>query len=84
MKPTIKSLQAEIEQLKETIQNLHAEQWLDSADVKTKFNISDSTLARFRKNQLIPFSLLGKKYYYPQSFFTKSLKSKLVNAHLLK
>lgn len=87
MKAKKEILQAKINELEQTVQNLQqavqSEQWLDSYDVKNKFNISDSTLARYRKKQLIPYTKFGKKYLYPLSFFTKSLSKKIVNSHLL-
>lgn len=80
-------LQMRVSEMEETIKKLQQpiipEKWLDGADVKMRFNISDSTLARHRKNNTIPYSKLGKKYIYPESFFTQSLKKKMVNQHLM-
>jgi hypothetical protein len=42
------------------------EEWLDSADMKQQFHLSDSTLARLRKNKTIPFDKLGGRYIYPK------------------
>jgi hypothetical protein len=47
------------------------------------FNISDSTLLRYRKEKKIPFTKLGGRFLYPKAFFTKSLMEKLENKHLL-
>lgn len=55
------------------IQGSAAEEWLDSADVKIIFKISDSTLYRLRKSREIPFIKLRGKFYYPKSFFYTSL-----------
>ena len=49
-------------------------QYYDSADVKRLLNISDSTLFRIRKSQNIPHIKIGKKIYYPKSFFNTALK----------
>ena len=57
--------------------------WYDNADVKRILNISDSTLARYRKNKVIPFVLLGKKYIYPGKFFNEVLMEKVQNKHLI-
>ena len=57
--------------------------WYDNADVKRILNISDSTLARYRKNKVIPFVLLGKKYIYPGKYFNEVLMEKVQNKHLI-
>ncbi len=49
---------------------------LDSADVKQILQISDSTLKRNRKNRLIPYTKIGKKYYYPRAFILRIIKDK--------
>jgi hypothetical protein len=46
--------------------NAEAEVWIDSADVKIIFKISESTLYRLRKAQLIPCTKLNGKYVYPK------------------
>ncbi|GAB3722417.1 hypothetical protein [Flavobacterium koreense] len=74
MKETIKKLQ---QPLKEEIN------WLDSADLKIRFKVSNTTLWRLRKENKIPYSKMGNKFVYPESFFTKSLVNKMKNAHLL-
>lgn len=87
MKKDKKILQ-DLPEMKETINNLQQSfqeesNWLDSADVKRRFHFSDTTLWRYRKDQKIPFSKIGNKFFYPESFFTKSLVKKMENAHLL-
>ena len=57
--------------------------WYDNADAKIALKISDSTLARLRKDQKIPFTKVGNKYYYPRDYFDKSLMQKLENKHLI-
>jgi mRNA-degrading endonuclease HigB of HigAB toxin-antitoxin module len=80
-------LQTRITQLEETLaqllQSVQKEKWYDGADVKQLFNISDSTLARYRRENKIPFTKFGNKILYPESYFTSSLKKKMVNKHLL-
>lgn len=76
----VSELQKAVLQLQQSATEI---KWLDSSDVKKTFHISESTLSRYRKNNEIPYTLLGKKYLYPEIFFTKSLMKKVVNAHLL-
>jgi hypothetical protein len=80
-------LQTRITQLEEklahVLQSVQKEKWYDGADVKQLFNISDSTLARYRRENKIPFTRFGNKILYPESFFTESLKKKMQNKHLL-
>jgi hypothetical protein len=52
----------------------HDAQYYDSADVKRLLNISDSTLFRIRKSQHIPHIRIGKKIFYPKSFFNTALR----------
>lgn len=83
-----KEILQDLSEMKETIKKLQQPQrieirWLDSADVKIRFKISDTTLWRLRKENKIPYSKMGNKFVYPESFFTKSLVNKMKNAHLL-
>ncbi len=83
-----KTILKDLSEMKETLKNLKQPspediKWLDSADVKSRFHISDSTLWRYRKENKIPYTKLGNKFLYPESFFTKSLMNKVKNAHLL-
>jgi hypothetical protein len=48
--------------------------YYDSADVKRLLNISDSTLFRIRKSQKIPHIRIGRKIFYPKSFFNTTLR----------
>ncbi len=41
----------------------------DSADLKMHLHVCDKTLQRWRKSGKIPYRQVGKKYYYPKSFF---------------
>jgi len=87
MKSKNEVLQTRISELEETVKKLQQpqvkERWLDAFQVKSRFNISDSTLWRYRKTNKIPYTILGNKVLYPESFFSKSLKDKMVNSHLL-
>ena len=87
MKSKKEILQTRVIELEENVKKLQQpvqpEKWLDSHDVKKLLNISDSTLWRYRKENKIPYSKIGNKFLYPESFFTKSLKTKLINSHLL-
>jgi Helix-turn-helix domain len=57
--------------------------WYDNVDVMRILNISESTLARRRKQEKIPYTELGGKYYYPREFFEKSMVAKMKNKHLI-
>ncbi len=87
MKSKNEILQTRISELEETVKKLQQpqvkERWLDAFQVKSRFNISDSTLWRYRKTDKIPYTTFGNKFLYPESFFSKSLKEKMVNSHLL-
>lgn len=87
MKTSNDILQSRVSELEETIKELQQtvsnEKWLDAVDVKERLKISDSTLWRYRKEEKIPYSKVGNKILYPESFFTQSLKKKIVNSHLL-
>lgn len=87
MKNEKEILQIRVAQLEETLaqlqQSVHNEKWYDGADVKSLFNISDSTLGRYRRENKVPFTKFGNKILYPGSFFNESLKKKMVNKHLL-
>ena len=87
MKNDKEILQTRITQLEEklaqVLQSVQKEKYYDGADIKQLFNISDSTLARYRRENKIPFTRFGNKILYPESFFTESLKKKMQNKHLL-
>jgi predicted site-specific integrase-resolvase len=57
--------------------------WYDNFDVMHILKISDSTLARYRKQEKIPFTKLGGKYFYPREFFENSMAAKMENKHLI-
>ena len=49
--------------------------YYDNADMKRIFHLSDSTLYRLRKENLIPYKKLGGKFYYPKSFLDHHFKT---------
>jgi len=55
------------------------EEWLDSADIKQLFHLSDSKLYRLRKSNAIPSTAIGKRFYYPKSYFNVALLQKIKN-----
>ena len=72
-----------ISQLKSSNDKNLNEIWLDSADIKKLFHFSDSKLYRLRKANKIPHELIGGTYYYPKSYFTKTLLQKIKNREKL-
>ena len=90
----ILAMETEVEKLRQQIEAQNATiallknrvrdiKWLDAAAVKQRFSISDTTLYRYRIHKKIPFTKLGGRYLYPESFFTKSLMAKMENSELL-
>ena len=55
--------------------------YLDSADIKQLFKISDKTLYRWRKNGIIPFTNLGGKLVYPKQAVMGILQQRLDNKY---
>src|SRR5438874_2021945 len=51
-------------QLSGTETTAKQQQWLRSREVRKLLNISDNKLRDMRNNREIPFSLVGKTYYY--------------------
>lgn len=43
------------------------DEWLDNQDVCLLLNISLRTLQSYRDRRLLPFSMIGHKYYYRNS-----------------
>lgn len=80
MKKEIEHLKKEVAQLKVLLLELRPpkeEDWLDSADIKQRFNFSDSKLYRLRKANAIPYAKIGGRYHYPKSFFNQYLFNKI-------
>lgn len=79
----LNQLQKELEELKRLVLPLTTtklnEEWLDSADIKQLFHFSDSKLYRLRKSNAIPSTCIGKRFYYPKSFFNAALLRKIKN-----
>lgn len=58
-------------------------EWYDNFEVKNILKISDSTLARYRKNKKLPYIKQFGKILYPKTFFEEILLEKIENKHLL-
>lgn len=56
-----------------------ANKWLFGSDVKRKLSISESTLRRMRIRKEIPFTKIGRTYYYPSLFFDDILIRRIKN-----
>jgi len=41
--------------------------WLDKQDILQRMHVSSSTLQKWRKKKLLPYSRLGRKIYYLES-----------------
>lgn len=54
-------------------------QWLDGNEVCSFINISKRTLQRLRSDQVISYSILNKKLYYPLSEIQSLLNENMVN-----
>ena len=80
----VEILQTQVEQLTKVVLQLKEQAnndiWYDNADVLKLFNISDSTLLRYRKEKKIPFTKLGGRFLYPKAFFTKSERAAITLA----
>lgn len=55
--------------------------YLDNADMKQLFHISDKTLYRWRKNGTVPFTNLGGKLVYPKQAVLAILQQRLDNKY---
>ena len=80
MSKEIEQLKKEVAQLKVLfleLRPLKEEDWLDSADIKQRFNFSDSKLYRLRKAKAIPYTKIGGRYHYPKTFFNDYLLNKI-------
>ena len=49
------------------------EEWYDTAEMKRRFNFSDSKLEKLRKNNTIPFTTMFGHPLYPKSIINKML-----------
>jgi hypothetical protein len=55
------------------------EEWLDSADMKRIFHFSDSKLYRLRRDNLIAYSRIGNRLYYPKNYINAKLMNTILN-----
>lgn len=42
---------------------------IDNAELRNVLKVCDRTIYRMRKEHKIPYTKIGKKYYYPRDFF---------------
>lgn len=69
-------LAAQARQAEQKFEPKASEYWLDGHQVCNAFGISNRTLRRYRIQGNIPFSSLGRKYYYPKKEIIRFLQSK--------
>ena len=50
---------------------------LDNSEMKIMFKISSSTLATWRKNNIVVYTEIGRKFYYPFDLLMAMMKSGL-------
>lgn len=63
------------QQVKEQVYiNPEEKLFYDNADLKHMFNVSDKTLQRWRKSNLVPYFTLGGKIFYPVAHFKEKAK----------
>ena len=56
-----------LDQGKNEIQLSGREKWLDSADLKQLYNLSDSTIYRLAKRNILHPKMVGKRKYFKES-----------------
>lgn len=50
--------------------------YLDNAQMKQMFKISDTTLWRWRKQKLMKYAQVGRKFYYPYHLVLNFMKAR--------
>lgn len=73
----LSELEARIESLNNTKQE---EVLLDSLDMQQLLRCSKSTLQRLRNNGDIPCNKVGRRCFYPKSFFTQEFINSIIKA----
>lgn len=70
-----------LDELKEVLTQTHrpAPQWLRSAEVRERLNISAGTLQTLRINGILPYSKIGGILFYPQEGIERVLEENLMN-----
>ena len=70
-----------IDELKEVLAQTHppSQQWLRSAEVRERLNISAATLQTLRINGHLPYSKIGGMLLYPQEGIERVLAENLIN-----
>ena len=77
----IKTMENEIEAMKED--NLTcAAKWLNGDAVMRKLGISRRTLQTYRDNRILPYSVVGGKFYYSIRDIEDLMKNNFVPANL--
>ena len=77
----IKTMENEIEAMKEG--NLTcAAKWLNGDAVMRKLGISRRTLQTYRDNRILPYSVVGGKFYYSIRDMEDLMKKNYVSANL--
>ncbi|MBL6964641.1 MAG: helix-turn-helix domain-containing protein [Bacteroidetes bacterium] len=77
----INSLEKRFEEIALKASSPLGEKWLDIQDVCQELNISKRTLQTWRDQNLIPYSMIGKKIYYKSTDVVKFL---MINHHKVK
>lgn len=55
----------------------YLDKWYDNSQVMLILGISESTLARYRKLEKIPYKKFFGKYIYPKEFIDKKLETEI-------
>ena len=77
----IKTIENEIDAMKEG--NLTcSENWLNGEAVMRKLGISRRTLQTYRDNRILPYSVVGGKFYYSVREIEELMKKNYVSASL--
>ena len=76
----IKAMENEIEAMKEG--NLScSEKWLNGDAVMRKLGVSRRTLQTYRDNRILPYSVVGGKFYYSVREIEELMKKNYVSAN---
>jgi len=76
----IKTMENEIEAMKESNLSCTAK-WLNSDAVMRKLGISRRTLQTYRDNRILPYSVVGGKFYYNVKEIEELMKKNYVSAN---
>ena len=75
-----------IQELRQELNNVPYEEveYIRTRDVKKLLKLSDNTLKSLRENGDLPFSFIGKSYYYPKNEILEILKNNTININKTK